>query len=229
MAVKMKSGRVGAVRPRSVRCVAKASKTERSPTAPVEKKKNALTQVVAGSALAAFLAVGVPAVLDPLPADAGALEPCAKSKAFAKRQKQEVKGLEKRLKMYEPDSAPALAIQGTIAQTKRRFAMYGKQGLLCGEDGLPHLVTTGDWSHAGEFMLPGIGFLYFAGLIGWAGRRYLIRSRESKKPADMEIIIDVPVAFECFGEAAIWPLKAVQELRNGELTESDDKITVSPR
>merc|ERR1719160_1996510 len=103
MAVKMKSGRVGAVRPRSVRCVAKASKTERSPTAPVEKKKNALTQVVAGSALAAFLAVGVPAVLDPLPADAGALEPCAKSKAFAKRQKQEVKGLEKRLKMYEPE------------------------------------------------------------------------------------------------------------------------------
>lgn len=191
--------------------------------------ENTVAQVAAGSALAAFLAVGVPAAFYPAPAEAGKLVPCAKSKAFAKRQKNEVKGLQKRLKQYEPDSAPALAIQGTIAQTERRFAMYGKQGLLCGEDGLPHLVTTGDWTHAGEFMLPGVGFLYFAGLIGWAGRRYLIRSRDTKKPADMEIIIDVPVAFECFGEAAIWPLKAVQELRNGELTESDDNITVSPR
>lgn len=52
---------------------------------------------------------------------------------------------------YEADSAPALAIEKSIEQTKKRFAMYGKQGLLCGADGLPHLVTTGDWKHAGEF------------------------------------------------------------------------------
>ena len=54
---------------------------------------------------------------------------------------------------YEADSAPAMAIQKTIEQTKRRFDMYGKQGLYCGEDGLPHLVTSGDWNHAGEFMV----------------------------------------------------------------------------
>ena len=157
--------------------------------------------------------------------------------------------------------------------------MYGKQGLYCGEDGLPHLVTSGDWNHAGEFMvslanvpqiggrsiadpyhgraaddnfapvyqpftttlspfagrmtsrrqLPGVAFLYVAGVIGWAGRAYLIRSRSSKNPTQMEYIIDVPVALECFGEAAGWPFKAVQELRTGELTEDEDKITVSPR
>ena len=46
-----------------------------------------------------------------------------------------------------------MAINKTIEQTKRRFDMYGKQGLYCGEDGLPHLVTSGDWNHAGEFMV----------------------------------------------------------------------------
>ena len=66
-------------------------------------------------------------------------------------------------------------------------------------------------------------------MIGWAGRAYLIRSRSAKNPTQMEYIIDVPVAFECFGEAAGWPFKAVQELRMGELTEDEDKITVSPR
>ena len=54
---------------------------------------------------------------------------------------------------YEPDSAPAMAINKSIEQTERRFAMYGKQGLVCGADGLPHLVTSGDWNHAGEFMV----------------------------------------------------------------------------
>jgi len=146
-----------------------------------------------------------------------------------REKKNEVKALQKRLKLYEPDSAPAMAINKSIEQTERRFAMYGKQGLVCGADGLPHLVTSGDWNHAGEFMLPGIGFLYFAGLIGWAGRSYLIKSRSAKKPVDMEIIIDVPVALQCFNEAATWPLRAVQELRNGELTVDDDKITCSPR
>jgi len=186
-------------------------------------------KVAAGTALAAFVAAGIPATAVVESAQAGALVPCATSKAFAKREKNEVKALQKRLKLYEADSAPALAIEKSIEQTKKRFAMYGKQGLLCGADGLPHLVTTGDWKHAGEFTLPGIGFLYFAGLIGWAGRSYLIKSRSAKKPADLEIVIDVPVALQCFGEAASWPLKAVQELRTGELTESDDKITVSPR
>lgn len=186
-------------------------------------------QAAAGTALAAIIAAGVPATVAIEPAQAGALVPCKTSKAFAKREKNEIKALQKRLKLYEADSAPALAIEKSIEQTKRRFAMYGNQGLMCGADGLPHLVTTGDWKHAGEFTLPGIGFLYFAGLIGWAGRSYLIKSRSAKKPADLEILIDVPVALECFGEAASWPLKAFNELKSGELTESDDKITVSPR
>merc|ERR1719343_1061504 len=69
------------------------------------------------------------------------LTPCAESKGFAKLQKKEIKALEKRKALYEKGSAPALAIEATIARTNARFDTYGKAGLLCGTDGLPHLIS----------------------------------------------------------------------------------------
>ena len=42
---------------------------------------------------------------------------------------------------YDPTSAPALALTATIERTEKRFANYSKQGLLCGNDGLPHLIA----------------------------------------------------------------------------------------
>lgn len=51
-----------------------------------------------------------------------------------------------------------------------RFENYGKQGQLCGSDGLPHLIVSGDWRHGGEFITPGILFLYIS---GWIGRSWL--------------------------------------------------------
>ncbi|VAI37427.1 unnamed protein product [Triticum turgidum subsp. durum] len=80
----------------------------------------------------------------PAAADIAGLTPCKESKAFAKREKQSVKKLNSSLKKYAPDSAPALAIQATIEKTKRRFENYGKFGLLCGSDGLPHLIVSGE-------------------------------------------------------------------------------------
>ncbi|KAF5192591.1 Photosystem i reaction center subunit iii [Thalictrum thalictroides] len=132
----------------------------------------------------------------PLPAsaDISGLTPCKESKQFAKREKQSIKKLESSLKLYDPDSAPALAIKATIEKTHRRFDNYGKQGLLCGADGLPHLIVSGDQRHWGEFITPGILFLYIAGWIGWVGRSYLIAIRDEKKPTQKEIIIDVPLA-----------------------------------
>ena len=50
------------------------------------------------------------------------LTPCKTSKAFAKREKAEIKALNKRLKKYDPESAPALALNATIEKTKTRFA-----------------------------------------------------------------------------------------------------------
>ncbi|KAF2302850.1 hypothetical protein GH714_009028 [Hevea brasiliensis] len=73
-----------------------------------------------------------------------------------------------------------------------------RQGLLCGSDGLPHLIVSGDQRHWGEFITPGMLFLYIAGWIGWVGRSYLIAIRGEKKPAMKEIIIDVPLASGLF-------------------------------
>jgi photosystem I subunit 3 len=130
---------------------------------------------------------------------------------------------------YEEGSAPALALNATIEKTHTRFKNYGEQGLLCGADGLPHLIVDGSLQHLGEFTYPGIGFLYVAGWIGYAGRSYVISNKETEKPLDGEIIIDVPKALGIMFSAAGWPLLAVRELQKGTLLEDDANITVSPR
>ena len=58
---------------------------------------------------------------------------------------------------YEPDSAPALALNATIERTEKRFAKYANQNLLCGSDGLPHLISDPGlalrFGHAGETLV----------------------------------------------------------------------------
>lgn len=162
----------------------------------------------------------------PAAADIAGLTPCKESKAFAKREKQSLKKLEASLKKYAPDSAPALAIKATMEKTKRRFENYGKFGLLCGSDGLPHLIVSGDQRHWGEFITPGILFLYIAGWIGWVGRSYLIAIRDEPKPTQKEIIIDVPLATRLVWRGFIWPVAAWRELINGDLIADDADVTV---
>ena len=99
---------------------------------------------------------------------------------------------------------------------------------MCGADGLPHLIVDGRWSHAGDFMIPGVMFLYIAGCIGWAGREYLKATRG--KGANMkEIQIDLSVALKSTLAAASWPLAAFAEFGSKKLTEIDSNVTVSPR
>ncbi|KMZ74372.1 Photosystem I reaction center subunit III [Zostera marina] len=158
-------------------------------------------------------------IAPPASADISGLTPCKESKAFAKREKQSSKKLESSLKKYAPDSAPALAINASIEKIKRRFDNYGKQGLLCGADGLPHLIVSGDQHHWGEFVTLGVLFLYIAGWIGWVGRSYLIAVRDEKKLTMKEIIIDVPLASKIIWKGFIWPVAAYREFINGELVE----------
>lgn len=245
-------------------------------------------------------------------ADIAGLTPCSESKAFAKRKKNEVKGLNKRLKQYEAGSAPALALTATIEKTEKRFDNYGRQGLLCGTDGLPHLIADPGlalrYGHAGDVLvseppceaklsigcrkrltgadlaaalspslslsqiplhppviipswglrivhscrsflriiiirdgvdqwfcpsaplqIPTVGFLYFAGWIGYAGTKYVQEVKKAAKPIEKEIIIDVPLAWKLLWVGLGWPIAAVAELRNGTLLEDDANITVSPR
>ena len=162
-------------------------------------------------------------------ADIGGLTKCGESPAFTKRLNTSVKKLEQRLSKYEADSPPALALGQQIERTKARFDKYGRSDLLCGTDGLPHLVADGRWSHAAEFIIPGFGFIYISGWIGWVGRKYVRSVSTSKNPTESEIIINVPLALKIMTTGFIWPISAWEELISGDLIAPTDEITVSPR
>lgn len=162
-------------------------------------------------------------------ADIAGLVPCGESPVFAKRLQNSVKKLETRLSKYEPNTPPAFAIQKQIEKTQARFNKYGKSGILCGKDGLPHLIADGRWNHAGEFVFPGLLFIYITGWIGWVGRGYLQAISVTSKPTEKEIIIDVPLALQFSVSGFTWPLAALQEFTSGQLLAADEDITVSPR
>ena len=152
-------------------------------------------------ALSALLVFGFAPVAK---ADVAGLTPCSESARFQQR-----------------------ASAASTPQAKARFDMYSQA--VCGEDGLPHLIVDGRWDHAGDFVYPGLMFLYVAGCIGWSGREYLKATRGTKDQYMKEIQIDLPLAFKSLIASATWPLAAVREFTSGKLLEDDSKITVSPR
>ena len=162
-------------------------------------------------------------------ADVAGLTKCSDSAQFNKRLDASVKKLEVRIQKYEAGSPPALALEQQINRTKQRFDRYSNSELLCGKDGLPHLITDGRWDHAVEFMIPGMMFLYISGWIGWVGRKYLSTVSSSTNPTEKEIIIDVPLALKIMSSGFIWPISAWQEFTSGNFLASDSEITVSPR
>ncbi|MBS0016290.1 MAG: Photosystem I reaction center subunit III [Arthrospira sp. PLM2.Bin9] len=142
-------------------------------------------------------------------AEAYNLTPCSDSAAFQQRAKTSI------ARSANPD------------QAKARFERYSQE--LCGEDGLPHLIVDGSLSHAGDFLIPSVLFLYIAGWIGWVGRSYLQYARKDKKATEKEIIIDVPKAVQLMLGGFLWPLAALKEMTTGEMFAKDNEITVSPR
>jgi len=162
--------------------------------------------------LALFLVIGMWLCITPVASaeTVSGLVPCKDSPAFIKR---------------------AAAARNTTADPesgKKRFERYSSQ--LCGAtDGLPRLIVDGRLSHAGEFLIPSVLFLYITGFIGWAGRVYLIAVSGEKNPEEKEIIIDVPLAIKSMVAGLLWPLASVSELLSGKLTVPDEEITVSPR
>jgi len=100
---------------------------------------------------------------------------------------------------------------------------------LCGPEGYPHLIVDGRLSHAGDFLIPSILFLYIAGWIGWVGRAYLIAIRGSKDAEMQEIVINVPLAISKMLGGFLWPLAALGEFTSGKLVVKDSEIPVSPR
>merc|ERR1712170_125472 len=68
--------------------------------------------------------------IKPVCADISGLTFCGESKAFTKRKNQESKELQKRMKKYDADSAPTVALKATMERTEKRFDFYAKSGLL---------------------------------------------------------------------------------------------------
>jgi len=180
-----------------------------------------------------FLVLFTPLLLFVTPltasADISGLTPCKDSSVFKKRLDSSVKKLSGRLSNYDEGTPAYLALQAQIERTEARFDKYGKQGLLCGADGLPHLITDGRWSHSGEFILPAITFLHIAGWIGWSGRSYQQFAKTTDKPNENEIIINVPVAIGIMSSGFLWPLSAWNELVSGKLLVPGNEVTISPR
>lgn len=111
---------------------------------------------------------------------------------------------------------------------QKRAALYAEA--LCGQaDGLPRLIVDGRLSHAGDFIIPSILFLYITGWIGWVGRAYLIAIRSDKNPEAKEVVIDVPLAISKMLTGFAWPAAALKEFLSGELTAKDNEIPISPR
>lgn len=179
--------------------------------------------------LTLLFAVLIALTPNPALADIGGLTKCSESPAFTARLNATVKKLEQRASQYEVDSPPALALKQQIERTEARFDKYSRSELLCGTDGLPHLIADGRWSHAAEFILPGFGFIYISGWIGWVGRKYLRAVSTSANPSESEIIINVPLALKIMTTGYIWPISAWQELISNDLVAVSEEITVSPR
>jgi photosystem I subunit 3 len=142
-------------------------------------------------------------------ADLSHLTPCSESAAYQQKAK---------------------SFRNTTSDPKsgqKRAERYAEA--LCGPEGYPHLVVDGRLDHAGDFLIPGILFLYMAGWIGWVGRAYLIAIRDEKNAEMKEIIIDVPLAFNKMLFGFLWPVQAFGEFSSGQLTAKDADIPVSPR
>ena len=185
--------------------------------------------LVLGDVSPAAAAAAAPAAKQPGPIQYAQLEDCATSKNFAKRQRKTVATLEGRMKKYEPGSLPYLALEQTLNQANNRFKRYADSNLLCGKDGLPHLIANGDPEYFPQFVLPGLGFLYTTGWIGTAGRKYLRTVAKTKNPAEKEIIIDVPLALTIMFSNFVWPIESWNAFIAGDLVADKEEITVSPR
>ena len=128
----------------------------------------------------------------------------------------------------------ARAAEAKTPKDIARFERYGKAS--CGDDGLPHLLIGPpiepfgallNRGHEGDLLIPGVMFIYIAGIIGWAGREDLRFSKTQKNPAEYEIIIDTAVAWQCIKKGAAWPLHAHREGKNGDIRENDDNVSLN--
>lgn len=167
--------------------------------------------------------------INPALASFNTLAACKDSPAFQKRLLTATKKLEARKKLYANNSKEYYALVKEIESTTARFKKYENASLLCGKEGLPRIIVSGQWDHASEFMVPGILFLYITGWIGWVGRKYISYANSTENAFEAEIIINIPAALSMMLSGFAWPYDALRELKAKTLFVSDEEITISPR
>merc|ERR1712046_414371 len=107
-------------------------------------------------------------------------------------------------------------IEASKQKVIRRADAYGMR--WCGREGRPRVLVQAGYK--GSVTVPAMMFLYTAGWIGWAGRSYLLATQDAEK----EINIDVPLALTCMASGFACPVKAWQEIANGEMVVPDGEL-----
>ena len=130
------------------------------------------------------------------------LTPCGENPAFQKR-----------------------AANATTDSAKARFEFYGNSSLLCGADGLPHLVVDGDLAPRRGIFDPQYSLSIHCRLdrLGLVGGLPDCRGRDDKKAEEKEIIIDVPLAVKCMLTGFAGLLTAFKDIASGAMFAKDDE------
>jgi|GEM_PF-247190 len=159
----------------------------------------------------------------------GSAAPCKDVPAFQDKKRDALQAVDEQIAKATIAVVPTFTIipgitgsqslkqewQAKKASVQDKFARYEKPGVLCGaEDGNPRLIADGRLDHLGDFIIPSLLFLYVAGALGWAGRDYL---GKAKGDANLEILIDIPMALQSLLAGLLWPLQAIPQLISGSI------------
>jgi photosystem I subunit 3 len=159
----------------------------------------------------------------------GSAAPCKEVPAFQDKKRDALQAVDEQIAKATIPVVPTFTIipgitgsqslkqewEAKKASLQDKFARYEKPGVLCGvDDGNPRLIADGRLDHAGDFIIPSILFLYVAGALGWAGRDYL---GKAKGDANLEILIDIPMALQSLLAGLLWPLQAIPQLISGSI------------
>jgi photosystem I subunit III len=158
--------------------------------------------------------------------DIGNTKTCSEVQAFKDRLAEKISTVDTQIadiKTKFPEATPSREQyiadkEAEKALINRRFERIAKANCDVAS-GYPHLITDGRWSHAGDFIIPSLLWIYLTGALAWAGRDYLMKTRN---PMD-EILIDLPKALESLGKGLAWFVFIGPEILSGSVRDSKVK------
>ncbi|WP_218080054.1 hypothetical protein [Anthocerotibacter panamensis] len=142
--------------------------------------------------------------------------PCSESQAFKDLKDARINGLKEKIAATDPATQYAKDLTASMELWEYRYANYEKNASCDKDSGQPHLIVDGRLSHAGDFIIPSILFLWLAGALGWAGRDYLLKTQNAMD----EILIDFSKAVPSLVLGLAWPLFAIPQILSGAIRDN---------